>query len=318
MTDPLETAVAAAFPDRSVASIEPQNTRPDNAAGFVTFDDGDACYVKTATDGPTRLAREAAATRYAGAHTSVGTPTVLAADPTADPPYLATEPLPGIVLNDPWTDGADRSPLLRTVGEAVARVHEARFEAPGVIEGGDADGLDLAGDSWTDTLCRTVAWRADDWFPERFADLPEALIETIRTVDPTLTETTPALLHGDPSRINVHRDPVGLLDWERALVGDPAYGLVEAAFHHLAQPDVDATETPALRRALFEGYREQAGGLPPGLDRRLPLYRAISQLLVPQAFEDWAPEVDRPTDELAADVRAEFDRLLTVARRAAG
>lgn len=314
MSSPVERAVRTALPGRTIGEIESKPTRPGNHTAFVTFADAAPVYVKTATDTPKRLARETAAIRYASAHCSIGVPSIVAADPDGDPPSLVTEPLPGTLFNERWTAGEDREPLLRRLGHVIAGVHEARFDRPGVITGGDEDGLALTDSSWTETLCATVEWRASDWFPDRFADMPPRLVETIRAVDPGLHDTTPTLVHGDPSRINVHLDPDGLLDWERALVGDPAFGLVDAAFHHLGQPDVDEAEREVLTAALHEGYRSRAGSLPPGIERYRPLYRAISYLLVPQAFHDWAPDADAPLDDLAADVREEFDSRLETAR----
>lgn len=335
MTDTVERALALALPDRRVDAVHPQTVRPGNETARVTFHDAAAVYVKCATDTADRLRREVAATRYAAAHCAVSVPGVVAADPDADPPYLVTEPLPGTPLNDHWVAGRDRDDapaandgavpddpldgeaLLFAVGRALAGVHAARFDRPGVIRGGDADDLTLAGEGWTDTLARTVEFRAADWLPDRFTDLPPRLVETVRAVDPDLGGR-PALLHADASRINVHVDPVGLLDWERALVGDPAFDLVDAAEHHLGQPDVADDERERLETALHDGYRSVAGDLPPGLERHRSLYRAVWHLLVLQAFEDWSADVDRPADDLAAQVREEFTGRLERARDAGG
>lgn len=317
MTDsPIRHAAGAAFPGRSIREVEPQETRPGNETARVTFEDGRVCYLKTPTDTTERLVREAAAVRYAGAHCDVETPAIVVADPTGDPPYLATAPLPGTALNDPWTGGGDRERLLREAGRAVAGVHEATFDRTGIIEGGDLDGLELSERSWTETLAATVEWRGRDWFAERFADAPGRLAAAIRAFEPTF-DGPATLVHGDPSRINLHLDPVGLLDWERALVGDPAFGLVDATFHLLEQPDVGDDERPALRDALYDGYRQHAGELPTGLADNRPLYRAVSYLLVLQAFEDWSADAEPPSDELAADVREEFDSRLAAVRDAA-
>lgn len=353
MAELVERAVRAALPERSVATVESQQTRPGNETASVTFEDAEPVYVKTATDTTTRLEREVAATAYAAAHCPVGVPTVVAADPTGDVPYLVTEPLPGTVLNDPWTDwveeggevdartaggpvrgidggnGADSvaananpvadaagPELVWEAGYTLAGVHEARFDRAGVITGGDAAGLDLTESFWTETLCSTVEWRAADWFADRFADLPERLVGAIREIDPKLGATSPALLHGDLSRINVHLAPNGLLDWERALVGDPAFDLVDAEGHLIDQVDVAEADRPTLTDALHAGYRARAGSLPATLEEYRPLYWTLAHLLVPQTFEEWAPTVDRPTDELAADVREEFDSRLAAARDA--
>ena len=316
MSELVEHVTDDALPDRPIETVELQNTRPGNEAALVTFVDGDSVYVKTATDTTERLTREIAATQYAEAHCSVGTPSIVAANSTADLPYLVTEPMPGTVLNDPWMDGADREPLVRQVGRQIAEVHDAEFDQPGIITGGDASGLNLTDTTWTETLCNTIEWRAQDWFADRFSDLPGRLIDTIQAVNPTLDGITPTLIHGDPSRINVYLDPDGLLDWERALVGDPAFGLVEATFHHLGQPDVSEDERSALRSALYGGYRERVGALPTGLEEKRALYWAIANLLIPQAFNDWASSAESQ-DELAAEVREDFESRLDQARKVA-
>ncbi len=51
--------------------------------------------------------------------------------------------------------------------------------------------------------------------------------------------------------------------------------------------------------------RAERSRLLPSLERYEPLYRTTAHLLVAQAFEDWAPSVDRPTIELARQVRNE-------------
>lgn len=312
MSDRLDEAIRAAFPDRRVESVEEQDTRPGNATALVTFTDGESLYLKTATDDSRRLARETAVTRYAGRHCSIATPTVLVADPHADPPYLATEPLAGVPLADRWSDAATdtRARLLRRVGRIVAGVHEAQFERPGRIVGGDGENLELVGETWSETLAATVEERGEDYFADRFTEMPERLAATIREATPLLDDAPATLLHGDLNRVNCLLDPPGLIDWERSLVGDPALDLLDAIGHFVEQVDVEEDDQADLTDALFAGYRERAGTLPEGLDRRRPIYHAVSFLLTPQTFDLWAPQVDQPNDELADWVREEFDARL--------
>ena len=318
MNDHLDDAIRAAFPDRTVEAVNERDTRPGNRTALVEFADGNCAYLKTATDGHHRLVRETAATRYAEAHCSAATPTVIAADPDGNPPYLATEPLPGVPLAEPWGD-ADldaRVGLLRQVGRTVATVHEPKFDRPGRTVGGDAGELNLKTDTWSETLATTIEERAADLFADRFSEMPGRLAATVRESAPVLDDAPATLLHGDLSRMNCRLDPPGLLDWERALVGDPALDLVDAIGHLVEQVDVAEDDQGELVEALHEGYRERAGGLPEGLELRQPLYRAVAFLLTPQTFEIWAPKVDQPTDDLAAWVREEFDARLARAREA--
>ena len=316
MTDALQTAVRAAFPDRTVETLDEQNTRPGNATTLVTFADSTTAYLKTATDRTYRLAREIAATRYAAEHCSVCVPEVVAADADADQPYLATAPLPGTAMVDVWRDDVDREALARAAGRALAGVHEARFDRPGRVVGGDASNLELDGETWTDVLVATVEERADDWFADRFSDVPGRVVDALEAARPVLDGAPAALLHCDAARPNVHVDPPALLDWERALVGDPALDLVDSVSNNFDQPDVPEAEFEVLRDAQFDGYRDVAGSLPAGIDERQPLYRLFTYLLVPQAFDDWSAGADAPTDELEANVRAELDERLAAARDA--
>lgn len=123
MVDPIERAVAASLPERTVETIDHQTTRPGNETARVPFADGSTVYVKTTTDGSGRIARETAAMRYAAVNCDVGVPSIVAADPSADDPFLVTEPLPGTIFNDPWTGDGEWETLCERLGEVVAGVH---------------------------------------------------------------------------------------------------------------------------------------------------------------------------------------------------
>jgi aminoglycoside phosphotransferase (APT) family kinase protein len=300
------------FPAQTIESIEPQNARPGNETVRVEFTDRDPVFAKLDLNAVGRIRREIAAVRCADSHASVNVPEIIAADPAAEAPYMITSPLPGELMNGRWTDGDDRQALLRAVGETVAAVHDARLDDIGPITGWDGRQLQIESMDWTETLCSTVRSRVDNEFSDRFSEIPADLLSTIQAINPEVDVDSATLLHGDPSRINIHLEPNGLLDWERALVGDPAFDLAETIFHHLGQPDVDDAERPALREALFDGYRTHRGSLPAQFETYEPLYRAIAHLLVPQTFEKWAPDVDIPTDELEANVREEaYARMAT-------
>ena len=59
------------------------------------------------------------------------------------------------------------------------------------------------------------------------------------------------LLHGEPSRINIHLKPNGLLGWEQVLAGDPAMDIIETIFDNLGQPDIDESEKSRFREVLL-------------------------------------------------------------------
>lgn len=316
MSSAVRTVVTDAFPNCTIENIKPQNARPGNKTARVEFADRGPVYVKVDLNSVGRVRREIAGVRHASTYASVNVPEIVAADPDADSPYMITRPLAGELMNERWTADDDREVLMHAVGSTVAATHEARLDEVGIITGWADGRLRLDAMSWTETLCATVRSRAESEFSNRFSELPDDLVSTIRAINPTLKVDSASLLHGDPSRINIHLEPNGLLDWERALVGDPAFDLVETIFHHLGQPDVDESEKPVLREALLAGYREQRGHLPEQFDTYEPLYWAIAYLLAPQTFDKWAPQADAPTDEIEEDVREEAYSRMTAAKDA--
>ncbi|PSQ18456.1 hypothetical protein BRD00_05200 [Halobacteriales archaeon QS_8_69_26] len=336
--------LAAAFPDRQVArAARPGGSdHPGNDVLRVTFADGGgpgAAYLKVATDGDAgRIRRAAALSEYAGHHAAVRTPAVLAADPGADPPYLASAPLSGRPLAD--RIGGDRHDasddralvaVLRGVGRATAGLHAARFDRAGAVRGGDADGLDLAGEGWASVL-RAV--RLDPMsLPDRFGDLPGRAADLLESSAGRieLGDGEATVVHDDLHSENVfatdsgtQQDRPGILDFEVGMVGDPSLDLVRT--EDLAvdgRPDLDEGTRERIRVALFDGYRTGArahglpvgpDGLPRGFDDRRPVYRVVTFLRTAITFESWAPDGPEPVDEMAAWVRDEFDQRVRNAR----
>jgi aminoglycoside phosphotransferase (APT) family kinase protein len=339
MDDAIRTALAAAAPDREVAAVEEPggSANPGNRTVRVRFVDGETAYLKIAVDGNrTRLARAAATVQCAGERTPVGVPEVLATDAGAGPPYLLTAPLSGSPVDREWAAMSvdERADLIEAVGRALAGVHEARFDEPGRILGRDGgEGRD--GRDGGELTVETAAWpnvvagmidedgepdgEPDDEtdgesdggrfaeFPARAADAVAAHRGELALGVPEDDVPSPALLHNDPRPENSFRGPdgVGFIDWEQAMVGDPVLDIVKTEGRFLGRPDIEGRER--LRAALWEGYRDVASGLPPGFERRRGVYRVVTFLGVADGFDEWAPRVDEPTEELAAWVRSAFE-----------
>ena len=292
MTEAVDAALAAAFPDRTVAetTVPEGADHPGNHTVRVRFGDGSHAYLTVATDGDARrVIRDAAAARYVGAITDLRTPRVLAVDGESDPPYVATAPLSGesMLARQRATNVDGRAALVRTLGQALALLHAASVETPGRIVGGDADGLDLVETAWPDAL---------------LADAADAL-----------AGFDPSVLHEDPNRGNVllaDGESPGLIDWETAVVGDPALSLSRGESHHVDVADADDALRDRLRAALYDGYRDVAGDLPAGYRERRPIYRVVTFLLTAQTFDLWAPEALEPTSDLAEWVETEFETRL--------
>lgn len=105
---------------------------------------------------------------------------------------------------------------------------------------------------------------------------------------------------------------MGLLDWEIAHVGDPARELHRARRQLLGSQYFDAADE--LGTVLFDSYREAAGSLPEGFEERQEIYEAVGYLGLAGFFSKWAPDDDRPEEEIADAVAAELERRLSVIR----
>jgi aminoglycoside phosphotransferase (APT) family kinase protein len=338
-SEPIERALAAAFPDRAVdrlTGVGPSWNGANETVGVV-FADGGRAFLKIAlADESRRLARERAVLRYVAEHGPLAVPEVLAAEPDGDPAYLATAPAPGRGLLDAYEAASDdeRERLLRRVGAALAALHADRFPDHGEIVGAGTErgsaaeraataeketsagpdgptGLSIAFAPWSDVLLATVERTREIGTSERLASHYDAVIDCVRANRETLDEAPAALLHGDVTKPNlfVDADAVAAIDWELSHVGDPARDLVRAEDQLLN--GFDSTGPERFAAALREGYRERAGGLPAGFERRRPLYEVVRMLGRSGFVDQWATYLDEPVDALIeradAELRARLD-----------
>jgi aminoglycoside phosphotransferase (APT) family kinase protein len=311
MDDRIATALDDAVPGREAVAVDA--TGPSwnelNSTVAVTFADGGRCFLKVATDDDgSRIARERAAVAFVGATTDVPVPTVLAADPGATVPYLATAPVDGDPLLDRWDD-ADRPgrvALARRVGESLARLHERRFDEHGLVVDGDADGLVLETGSWTDVLVDRIEWYRGYTPSDRFDEHFDAVLAAVEANRGTLDAAPAALLHGDTAKPNcfVADDGAGFLDWELAHVGDPARDRNRAR-RYLGPSRGD--DPSAVVDALEAGYRSVAGAPAPGAAERRPVYEAVWHLSWSGFFENHLEFVEESAEELATWVDAEME-----------
>ena len=121
MNTGVRASISKGFPEREIATTNEQSgsEQPGNQVVAVRFRDGERVFLKIATDGNhQRITRDAAAIRYAGTHCDVRVPQVLVADPTADPPYVATTLLHGTPVSAHWNlfETDEREAILRQVG----------------------------------------------------------------------------------------------------------------------------------------------------------------------------------------------------------
>ena len=346
----VERALSGAFPDRTpsrLTAVGPSWNGANETVGVV-FDDGERAFLKVAvTDESRRIARECAVLRYERAHGPLAVPEVLATDPDGDPSYLATAPAPGRGLLEVYeaADDRERERLLRRVGAALAALHADRFERHGEIVGAGSEtgtaigelaesrgsrptGLAIEAASWTDVLLATIDRTREIGTSERLADHYDAVVDCVRDHRAELDGAPAALLHGDVAKPNLfvtdERDAAGAsgegdrpvardtgvvpIDWELSHVGDPARDLVRAEDQLLNGFDSNGPERFAA--ALRDGYRDRAGSLPAGFERRRPVYEVVRMLGRSGFIDQWATYLDEPVDALAERADAELRRRL--------
>lgn len=315
MDEQVSDALQRAFPGRAVADVG--STGPSwndlNRTVELTFEDGETVYLKISTTGDgERVARERAVIDYVNEYLDVPVPTIATADPTYRVPYLATEAVDGESLIRRWTgaDTEERSALITAVGQTLATLHGERFEAHGRILGGGADGLTLETGSWTDVLIGQIEQQREIAPAERFPEQYDAVIDAVDADRDRLDEAPAALLHGDPAHPNgfLTDGRAGLLDWEISHIGDPARELHRARRQLLGSQYFDVADR--LETVFLDAYRETAGSLPAGFEQRQDIYEVVGYLGRTGFFSKWAPDADRPEDELAAEVEAEMERRL--------
>lgn len=338
MDGEIDTALTAAFPGREIDRVT--KTGPSwngaNETVGVVFATGDRAYCKVALDGDgTRIAREHAVIEYLDKKRKWATPDVLAVDPTATPPYLVTSHVRGETMLDRW-DTVDTTPvdtgttetpqtsqrttLLWRIGATLAHLHEERFDSHGEIVGSatgptpDTESgapLALETGSWPDVLRSTLDRTRKIGTSDRLASHYDAVAACIEANRDRLSGAPAALLHGDialPNLIVDGCETITPIDWELAHVGDPVRDLVRAEDQLLSGFDERGPER--YTAALYAGYSEHAGGLPPGFDEREPVYRVVRMLGRSGFIDQWAALLDEPIDEVAARANAALERRL--------
>ena len=282
MHQSVETALDAAFPDRTVIGVESAGPswNGGNETVSVVFADGRHAYLKTAVDGAGhRLDREAATLAYLRAHRSLPVPATLAVETSGPVPYLATAPAPGQSVDERFeTAGPDTQEwLLRQVGRAVAALHAVRFDDHGTIRGrGETvgcdeavgrretvgrgtpaesndvvespsarPGLELSVAPWPDVLLETVEQTREIATTDRLDRHFDAVVDCIERRRLLLEDAPAALLHGDVTKPNAF-----VVDGQSgASAGD--IGLLDWELAHVGDPSRDLVRA---RDQLCNGF----------------------------------------------------------------
>lgn len=166
----------------------------------------------------------------------------------------------GVRLHDtPLADAERLAPALLALLAEIGRTDISNLTGFGAF---DADGRGCCG-SWREHLLRFNAG-AETWLAHlRAADaaaIARALAEIERLAPPA--EPPRGLVHGDLGGANLIVDGAqvtGVIDWDRALIGDPAYDAANLLFWNEARL-APVRAALAKRQASDEGWRRTVLG----------------------------------------------------------
>ncbi|HWF75704.1 MAG TPA: aminoglycoside phosphotransferase family protein [Caulobacteraceae bacterium] len=163
-------------------------------------------------------------------------PEVIAVEPLDDLALCISRRAAGVRLHDTSLADVERlAPALLAVLDEIGRTNVANLTGFGAF---DAAGRGACA-SWRDHLLRFHAG-ADAWLtrlPSADAAATARALAAIERLAPT-SDPPRGLVHGDLGGANLIVDGVqvtGVIDWDRALIGDPAYDAANLCFWNEAR-----------------------------------------------------------------------------------
>jgi aminoglycoside phosphotransferase (APT) family kinase protein len=257
----VEAVLAAAFPDRTVRTIEAIETGNRRRTALARFADADPVVVQYAPDGG--FDTEATLRAAIRERTAIPVPATLAVGRLDGAGYLVSEYRPGRDLHTVFADlPRDRqATITQTFGRYLAELHAAfTFDGCGEVR---LDGAEPAPDgaaslTTTDTPC-------DEWFREYGERAIARLPEEFDSLRPRLRDCVqeaagaeagrPSLYPWDlrPGNALYDDELTAVVDWEGPLAAPAGLALAKTAYL-VAAWYVD--DPGPLRAALRRGYRE--------------------------------------------------------------
>lgn len=281
----IETALEAAFPDRSVASIARPAEGNRKETAIVTFGGGERVVVQCVGD-PVAFEAETRLMEEIAAGTSVPVPAVIGSGAVGSGRYRVTEYVEGHNLHTRVSslESADGDRIARRFGRMLAAVHDAfEFDRFGDLAVEDGE-LSATGPSTYDRWFRSYARDGIDALPPAFDDLGLELSAAIEGRTP-LVAPTPRLFAWDlrPGNAIAVDGRIAVVDWGEPLAAAAGLSLAKAE-HLVCEWYVDDSEP--LRRAFRTGY---------GAVRSLPTVRRADRLVaVIRSAVDSDGDVTRP------------------------
>ena len=192
--------------------------------------------------------------------------------------------------------------LLRDAGKQLGLLHsQTDFDSFGHFKS-EGNSLEFrTRGSWSEVFREIIIEQQADNLPERFSHLRSPIKEFVGDHITTIKPGRPSIIHQDfrwPNVLCGKRNIKAVIDWERALSGDPVYDFVKAEKSLLQFKRIDTRER--YLEYLVEGYRTEAN-LPEDWRWKRDFYRALRPVEALWTFEGWTKEMNEEKKDLMAD-----------------
>jgi aminoglycoside phosphotransferase (APT) family kinase protein len=185
-------------------------------------------------------------------------------------PFYVMERRKGVVINDRFPEGVNPDKALcqqisNTVVKTLVQIHRIDWQAAGLGQFGHPQGF----------LSRQVKGWIERYFRAQTDDIPQVGPLTRWLTDHVPDSPAPTLIHNDFKlnnmllRANDLSQPIAVLDWEMATIGDPLFDLAVSLTYWVNSDDPEELQTvlPAVtslpgfitRAEFMQAYAQKSG-----------------------------------------------------------
>jgi len=272
-------------------------------------------FLKTSKN-DTRFQVEGPVIEHLNSKTDVKLPRIVDFDNTkSDYPfmYMLTQKVRGENLNlwdssggrsFPFLSVENKKKILFSVGRELGKLHsQTSTQNFGFLESKNNQLEIKQKSSWPEIFKEIIIEQQTENFPERFSQLKPEVKEFVSNNIGKISECNKgSIIHQDYRWPNILVDKSSVsavLDWERALYGDPEYDLAKAE-ESLLQFKTEE-KRKIYRESLFDGYREERT-FSKNWEEKRAFYRALRPVEALWTFDGWTKGMDdNKKDRMASE-----------------
>lgn len=300
MKEPSEETIKAAFrqfsTDSEIEKVKDISGQMRKTYELVTpQEDSYVCYFNIKDEKQERFKKEEKLIELVNEKTDIPTQQIVYSDFSKSRiPYLfyIAKKIQGSSSEEDYQklDTEEQKEIVRQIGRYLGELHsKVTFEEFGRLTYIE-NGLQLESrDSWKELVTEI----ADDYIEgmrgTRFEDLQEDFKDYVEKNLHLLTDDSPVLVHYDVAVDNIlfqDTEVKALLDWERAIVGQPEWDLAYTEVRFILQFFEDEEKIEVLKKSFYSGYKEKRE-LTSGWKTRKEYFQMIQLFHGLKYFENW-------------------------------